>query len=174
MKILNLWRNFATKKMVLIAIAIWVLFHIFWIISGDFIDISFAGEGLVIMDLKLFYDVVYVQDYFLAIGAENFDKFINFHLYYDSIYPLIYGFLLLVLITNLSKGRSLYALIFPVIAVTFDFFENYYLIQMARDISNISFEKTIIASVMSNLKWVSIIGSIAMVLYFKFSSVDEK
>lgn len=173
MKILNQWRKFATKKMVLIATAIWVLFHVFWIISGDFFQLSMPAENMLIMDLKLFYDLSYVQNYFLAIGADNLEAFINFHLYYDSVYPLIYGFLLLVLITNLSKGRKLYALLFPIAAIIFDFFENYYLIQMASDFTYITAETTSLSSVMSNLKWVSIIGSIAMILYYKFSSPTE-
>jgi len=173
MKILNQWRKFATKKMVLIATAIWILFHVFWIITGDFFQLSMPAENMLIMDLKLFYDLSYVQNYFLAIGADNFEAFINFHLYYDSVYPLIYGFLLLVLITNLSKGRKLYALLFPIAAIIFDFFENYYLIQMASDFTYITAETTSLSSVMSNLKWVSIIGSIAMILYYKFSSPTE-
>lgn len=173
MKILNQWRRFATKKMVLIATAIWILFHVFWIITGDFFQLSIPSENILIMDLKLFYDLSYVQNYFLAIGADNLEAFINFHLYYDSVYPLIYGFLLLVLITNLSKGRKLYALLFPIAAIIFDFYENYYLIQMASDFTYITAETTSLSSVMSNLKWVSIIGSIAMILYYKFSSPTE-
>lgn len=86
----------------------------------------------------------------------------------DMIYPIIYGtlfFLLLIKLTSsFSNGKIKLICFFPLLAVLFDYLENFGILKMLNEFPEITKTQVILNSTLTSSKWIFILITIVSIL----------
>ena len=122
-------------------------------------EIEYNNEKLIALDLRSSYNYEDVVDLFTKMDSEGRQTYQFSISVIDMIYPLIYGFLLILLlnklIEQLFKKKSLYifAIILPLLIVICDYTENINTLSMLTDSPDIKESSVFIGSKFSGFKW---------------------
>ncbi|HKK73763.1 MAG TPA: hypothetical protein VJ953_01715 [Saprospiraceae bacterium] len=127
-----------------------------------------AGEPLTALDLRMQYSPGEVKDLMAQMGKEGraINRFISGRI--DMIYPLVYGLFLILLLVRLSSTlkyhRGPWLLLVPILAMLFDYLENFQVLRMLRQYPDISEELVAFSSLMSSLKWLFVLAALLLVV----------
>ncbi|MCX7744381.1 MAG: hypothetical protein N2167_07445 [Flavobacteriales bacterium] len=140
-----------------------------WIMPKAASKIEPYSNGLKLLDLELSYTLHQVQLLFETLGEEGRTIYRVIEYTEDFFYPLSYGLLLSLGIVYFFKKSfpkiTQMALlgIFPLVAMMFDYAENFLIIQMLSAYPQISETKVILASSATTLKWGFVIVSLLLI-----------
>ena len=159
---------------VLAAVTIMVLYTHFIMGEKSKCYVDILPPGLVILDVKVGYDVQYVQDLFTALGERGLECYYEMVTIWDNIFPLVYGWLYFSLFSLVFKNRLLhrkkilYLFLFPALAPLSDWVENFLEAQLIRHFwSQGVVDSSLVwaASLAGQIKWFL---SVLVILLFLF------
>lgn len=136
-----------------------------------------ADEKIKALDLRLAYTLEDVERSFAKMGTEGraITSFISGRI--DMVYPMVYGCFLILLITNLSKDtipRRFYLLLIgPLLGMLFDYLENFQVLNMLMQFPEITEKQVQTSSLMTSIKWLFILMSLAIVLVLGLLKVGK-
>lgn len=159
----------SNKKTILILFFIFVSFNVYFFFQFQALN-KIAGQEIKILDLRFGYTLEEVNLFFELLGDDG--RMLYAHISKaDMFYPIIYGLLLMSLLSFLAKGKSnLYFLnILPFIAVGIDFIENLSILKMLTNFSIVSMEMVHYSAAFTQLKWgfIGLSLSFVIILFFK-------
>lgn len=165
---MSLLKKLANWKAILIVLAVYLGFSLFLFpYYQDQVD-AIAGEPLTALDLRMQYSV---EDARILLekmqpAGRDLSRIISGRV--DMVYPIIYGLFLMLLIIRLSKGLKLphylWLLVAPLLAMLFDYLENFQVLRMLRQYPDISPQLVRFSALMSSLKWLFVGISLLIVL----------
>lgn len=118
-------------------------------------------------DLKVFgYDVAYAQEFLGSLSEIERKSYMRFLWTFDFVYPLIYGNLLIILLSFLSKPKKMGVFnLTPLLILLFDYSENTCSYYTTKNFPEINSFVVQMGSVFTVLKWGLILLSIAVIIY---------
>lgn len=141
----------------------------FWVMPRAAAKIEPYNHHLQVLDLELNYTPQQVQLLFEVLGEEGRAAYRSVELTEDLFYPLSYGLLLSLGIVYFFKKSfpkipqlSLLG-IFPLIAMGFDYAENFLIVKMLSSYPLISDQTVFLASSATTLKWGFVILSLLLI-----------
>lgn len=155
---------------------IWILLSLLGLslIFNIFIFPLFTVQEVKLPDTRFYYTPAEAAEYDLHLTENEKTDSILMHGTVDLIYPLIYTLLLSCIIIYLKGSKNLVVL--PLAAFSADFLENLFIILILylskRNIFYTAF--TIGASIVTPIKWCSIILSICVIIYLALRRIHEK
>lgn len=142
-----------------IGINIWMYFGV-----GGIHDIKFLSGGSSYPDTFLYQNVEKLNTLMLSYGSQGRLYYLRYQ-FRDFIYPLFYGALLMGILYRLIKPKVFNVWMYiPLVAVFFDFAENYFLRLCFYDFPNLDSTKVMFASASTSLKWIFILFSFILIL----------
>lgn len=155
-------------------VVLWILLLLymgmaFWVMPRAAVKIEPYSHGLKVLDLELSYTLQQVQLLFDTLGEEGRSIYRAVELTEDFFYPLSYGLLLSLGIVyffqkSFPKIPQMALLgIFPLIAMLFDYTENFLIAHMLSVYPQISESKVLLASSATTLKWGFVIISLLLI-----------
>ncbi|MFN7300531.1 MAG: hypothetical protein ACK5U7_03555 [Bacteroidota bacterium] len=125
-----------------------------------------SGKPVDILDLQLGFSVEKAQSILSGYSAAALQEAATFLVWADTLYPLIYGLLLsLLLAVFFRKGRIQFVVMVPVLAVLVDFAENYWLYKVLNGYPKEEVSWIEYASACNTVKW-SLLGISGVFLLF--------
>jgi hypothetical protein len=125
-----------------------------------------SGKPVDILDLQFGFSVEKAHSILSAYSVTALQEAATFLVWADTLYPLIYGILLsLLLAVFFQKGRMQYLILIPLVAVLVDFMENYWLYKVLTSYPNELKSWIENASVCNVVKWSSL-GLTGLLLLF--------
>ena len=129
-----------------------------------------TNENIKILDVRFGYNIDQVTELFKEMGENGRAAYFIILSKTDMIYPIIYGSFLILLIAFLldkiypHSNKILLFLIFPIVGMVFDYLENFNTLYLLNKFPNITTEEVTFGSLMTQLKWVFILFSIALIV----------
>jgi len=158
----QLRKFFTNTVLFLLLLALIAINGIMYFGKGGFNEL-FEISGKLIPDLKLIHSNESLMEYFDAWGAQGRLFYIRYQ-YRDFIYPIIYSVFMSAILIRLIRPRYFNVWVaVPMLAMVFDFVENYYLRVLVYDYPNLISQNITMASVFSSLKWLTILISILLI-----------
>lgn len=125
-----------------------------------------SGKRVDILDLQFGFSVEKAQSILSGYSAAALQEAATFLVWADTLYPLIYGILLsLLLAVFFRNGRMQFVVMVPVLVVLVDFAENYWLYKLLKSYPNEEVSCIEYASSCNALKW-SLLGLSGLFLLF--------
>lgn len=141
----------------------------FWVMPRAAAKIEPYSREMQVLDMELSYTLEQVQLLFEVLGEEGRAVYRSFELTEDFFYPLSYGLLLSLGIVfffrkSFPKIPQLSLLgIFPLIAMGFDYAENFMIVSMLSAYPQISEQTVSLASSATTLKWGFVMISLLLI-----------
>jgi hypothetical protein len=177
---LSLWlANFSTRWTALISVVIFTLFTVFVLpsqSSSSMAQSSQTGSP----DLSFYYSPAELYNMAESYGEEGREAYIRARFTFDLIWPLVYGFFLVVTISWLLKiafpANSIWqrANLLPLFGVLFDYLEN---ISTSLVMGRYPAQTPIVgwlAGIFTALKWILIGGSFIMLVALMLLAILRK
>ncbi|MCB0512085.1 MAG: hypothetical protein R2760_01230 [Chitinophagales bacterium] len=166
--------------------SLWIMLILYAVIGFGIIPYKTAqmqqqyGEHLMPFDLTFGYDKAFADSFLDQLGENGRTEYVQFVKIYDSIYPFIYGGLLLTMLTLLisrggythSKWRVLNLL--PILIVLVDFGENTCSIYNTTHFPSYSLTLLKIGSVLTQIKWSLVLLTFIAIIYFGFKAFKRR
>lgn len=137
-----------------------------------------TGSFVQTLDVSFYYDKEYVMKLFNDLKPEGRAEYYFVEAVTDVAYPIIYGILMILLITKLSQQLSFkkwwLLLILPVMTVLFDFLENATILSMLSSYPEISEATVSRSSLFSSVKWCFAFLSVGTIFYLGFRFLIHK
>lgn len=131
------------------------------------------GSDLRPFDLTFGYDKAFADDFLSRLGDSGRAAYVSFVSYYDTIYPFVYGGLLIFILSFLIKGSKYQFIswirllnLLPILIVLVDFLENSCSIYNTLHYPDYSLRILAIGSIFTQLKWVLVGTTFAFILFF--------
>lgn len=125
-----------------------------------------SGKPVEILDLQFGFTVEKAQAILSSYSSSALQAAATFLIWADTVYPLIYGLLLSMLLAYLySKGRRQYVVLLPWLAVLVDFAENAGLYKVLTTFPNAAPGWIQYAAVCNAMKWI-LLGLTGLILVF--------
>ncbi len=159
-----LLRKFFTPIILLLIFLSWVAFGVWMFIAkGGYWEIIQLSNGAIIPDLYAIHSRDNLMEIFSDWGKQGRLYYIRYQ-YRDFIYPIIYSTLLSGILIRLIRPKSfnLWVMV-PMLAMLFDFAENYYLRVLVYDFPNLIPNNILYASIFSSLKWFTVLFSFILI-----------
>jgi hypothetical protein len=160
--------SIANRKTFAAALVVYLVFGAYVMPQGAKKFEEISGKKVEILDLQLSYS----PDKAKAILADYNDAgrafAIKFGLIADTVYPLAYTFLFLIITAMIFKGlanynvRTGYLHLFPLLILPVDYLENISLVNLMTSYPNLSDASIHIASAFTSLKW-GLVGILAFI-----------
>lgn len=159
-----LLKRFFTPVIITLVFLLWVAFGLWMFFAeGGYLEIIKLSNGAIIPDVYLFHSKDNLIETFSDWGKQGRLYYIRYQ-YRDFIYPIIYSSLLSGILIRLIRPKYFNIWVFvPVLAMIFDFAENYFLRVLVYDFPNLINSNIIFASVFSSLKWFTILICIVLI-----------
>lgn len=132
-----------------------------------------ANKELITLDARVQYNKIAVVTLFENAGVAGRAYLRVLSGKIDMVYPIIYGSLFLLLIILLTKKWSnqwSLLVIFPVIAMIFDYFENLNVLHLLDDYPSISIEDVACTEKFTQLKWLCITITLLVIMILSISN----
>jgi hypothetical protein len=158
-------RDFFTNGILIFFFLAWIFVNIWMFFGqGGIYDIMKVSGGKIIPDISLYQSADNLTETLSAWGAEGRLNYKRYQ-FRDFIYPMVYATLLIGLMVRLIRPKSLNIwLFFPLLALIFDFIENYFLRIIVYDFPYLNPSYVSFASVSTFLKWVFVASSILIII----------
>ena len=158
----------ANWKNIRVVLVVYLVFSLFLFpYYQDQVD-TIAREPLTALDLRMQYSLEDARTLLdkMQLAGRDISRIISGRV--DMVYPIVYGLFLMLLIIRLSKGLKFrhhpWLLSGPLLAMLFDYLENFQVLRMLRQYPDISSELVRFSALMSSLKWLFVGISLLMVL----------
>ena len=116
------------------------------------------------LDLELYYGKDNVVRNFNAIGPDGRSVYVFSSLILDTLYPILYTSLILGAYVKLFKSSGV-ILFIPLIAFSFDIFENLQITRLIINFPNVNETHVTLASMATSFKWIAITMTISVLIY---------
>ena len=139
-----------------------------------------ANEKVRILDARFSYNFEQVNSLFAKMGSEGRETYHFIVANVDMVYPLVYGLFFILSIASLLKkifpGRpnTLPVALIPLIAVVFDYLENFNTLKMLGNFPNIIRDEVAKGAFFTQLKWEFIAISIFLILILAVAAGIKK
>ncbi|WP_461092851.1 hypothetical protein [Spirosoma gilvum] len=156
-------------KTLLLAVVLYIPFpaYIFKHLEADMN--ALAGKPLGPIDLLFGYNPARVLQMVADYGSEARSLYARGELTDDLAYPLIYTFLLCVILSLVFRKRSyapfLLVNIVPIWVWTFDLLENISIVYLLKSYPETSTTVAALCSVLTNLKWAAFVVTLGLIIY---------
>lgn len=157
--IANFFWRISGWKTFLAGLAIWLIFGTVIMPGGAAKIQQISGKKVEVLDLQFTYTPEKARA-ILADYGENGRRFAaNFELIADTLYPLAYTFLFLIIISWVFKSLSVYGIriryvnLLPFLVMAADYCENAGIITMLKNYPGFSDNVVVISSFFTSLKW---------------------
>ncbi len=159
-----LLRKFFTPVILILIFLSWVAFGVWMFIAdGGYWEIIKLSNGSIIPDLYLFHSNDNLLETFSAWGKQGRLYYIRYQ-FRDFIYPIIYATLLSGVLIRLIRPKSFNIWVMvPLLAMIFDFCENFFLRVLVYDFPNLISNDILFASIFSSLKWFTVLFSVILI-----------
>ena len=143
------------------------------------VEFPFENEELEILDVRLWYSAEDVFELFQSLGNQGRAIYLNQVAVIDMIYPLVYGFLLFLIIRLLSnrylffKQHSVFVY-FPLIAASADILENLNTVLMLYLFPKVIDILCVIGSIFSLSKWFLVVFSLLIIIFMPLLQVIKR
>lgn len=171
MKLLNKLSNW---KVILPLSIVYLIFPLFIFNHYQAQINTLAKREVKILDIRLNYSYTDVNTLFDAMGMEGREIYVFISSRIDMAYPVIYCALLILLLAYLLKktkgpnSKWMYLAFTPLVGTTFDFLENLSILNLIHHYPNYTSSHVASASLMSSLKWYSLLIIFGMILFLSF------
>lgn len=127
-------------------------------------------------DLKFFgYDESYALTFLGELTPEQRQTYIRFLLSYDLIYPLIYGNILIVILSYLSRMNKIGIFnLTPLLIIIFDYIENSCSLYSTYNFPTIHSHIVQIGSIFTILKWALVLTCILAIFYLLILQIKRQ
>lgn len=134
------------------------------------VEFPFENEELEILDVRLWYSAEDVFELFQSLGNQGRAIYLYQVAVIDMIYPLVYGFLLFLIIRLLSKRYLFFkqhnvSVYFPLFAASVDVLENLNTVLMLYLFPKVIDILCVMGSIFSLSKWLLVVFSILIIMF---------
>jgi len=125
-----------------------------------------TGEITRTLDMRFSYAVEEVEALFLKLKPEGRAEYHFVERVTDIAYPIVYGILMILLITNLTTFLKLkiWWVLFPVLTMIFDFAENATILRLLDQYPTLHTSTVRLASSFSSMKWCFVVFSVSTII----------
>ena len=174
---MNLLFNASKNKKLFLALYVLIGLNALWFaLKGAMVNLDVSKN---ILDLRLFYSLDDVMQYFDSIGEEGRNDYRFVTLVVDSLFPILYGTLIILQTAgavgkffNKNKMLLMLCLIAPLGLVLFDFLENANTRALLNAYPNISEDMVQQGQFYTQTKWT--FGAIAVTTLILFNILGKK
>ena len=169
-KISDFFWRIANWKTFLLGLIVYLIFGGYVMPHGAKTFNDLSGKKVEVMDLQFFYTPEKAREIIsqYSDAARNFA--IQFGLMADTVYPVAYTFLFLIITTLIFKGLAKYNItykylhLFPLIILPVDYFENICVATLFKTYPNFSNGLAYLATFFTTLKWSLVILLLLIVI----------
>lgn len=161
----------AGLKTFIIATLIYVAFGGYVMPQGAKKIASLAGKPVEILDLQFSYTTTRAADILSAYTPEAIAFGVWFSWVADTVYPLVYGFLFIIILAwiynNVPQHLAAYRYIhlLPITTVVIDFVENFFIRRVMLSYPNLQDSAVATASFFTTVKWLSVAALAAAAVF---------
>ena len=129
-----------------------------------------ANEKVRILDARFSYNLEQVNSLFDKMGSEGRGVYRFISANVDMVYPIVYGLFFILSIASFLKKifparpKTMLVALIPLIAVLFDYLENFNTLKMLGNFPNITPDEVAKGALFTQLKWEFIVISIFLIL----------
>lgn len=154
LRVIGWFQQAAKPRMLLLATVVYLMVAFGLMQPGAKKLEQLSGQPVKILDLQVGFTQEEAQTILAVYTPAARLEAARFLLWADTIYPLVYGMLIALLLAFLFRsGRFQYLVLLPLLAVLVDFAENYWLYQVLNGYPNEKTAWILWASVCNVLKW---------------------
>ena len=181
-KIVDGFRTIASLKSFLIGLGVYLLFGAYIMPQGAKKYQEISGKKVEILDLQYSYAPEKARTIINSYGADGRAFAIKFGLLADTLYPLVYTFLFIIILALIYKSLDKYGVVsknihlFPILILVADYCENIGVAVLLYKYPNISDTQINVVSAFTSLKWSLVIilalialGGLGTLLYCKLT-----
>lgn len=163
--------NIAGLKTFIVGILIYVVFGGYVMPQGAKTISGLAGKQVEILDLQFSYTTARAAEILSAYTPEAIEFGVWFSWVADTVYPLAYGFLFIIILAwiykNVPQHLAAYRYIhlLPVATVLIDFVENFFIRRVMLNYPNLQDSVVATASFFTTVKWLSVAALAAAAVF---------
>ena len=175
---INFLNRIANWKTLVFLLVIYVSFPAYWFKNAETTINKLAGKPVGPIDLTFGFNPTRTLQMVADYGPEARAYYARTELTTDLIYPIVYSFLLAVILTMLFRNKPYKPFarvtLLPFLCLIFDYLENATIVTMLNTHPNQSMSMAVLCEVFKLLKWLSFGLTIGFILYGLYQSVSPR
>jgi len=165
----NFLNRIANWKTAVFLLIVYVSFPTYWLKNAETTINQLAGKPVGVIDLTFGFDPARTLQMVADYGPEARAYYARTELTTDLIYPIVYSFLLAIILTMLFRNKPYkpfaWVTLLPFVSLIFDYLENATIVTMLNTYPNQSMSVAVLCEVFKLAKWLSFGLTIGFILY---------
>ena len=175
---INFLNRMANWKTLVFLLLLYISFPSYWFKNAETTINKLAGKPVGPIDLTFGFNPTRTLQMVADYGPEARAYYARTELTTDLIYPIVYSFLLAVILTMLFRNKPYkpfaWVTLLPFASLVFDYLENATIVTMLNTYPNQSVSMAVPCEVFKLLKWLSFGLTIGFILYGLYQSVSPR
>lgn len=165
----NFIEKIANWKSLVALLAIYMLFNVYFLKNAENEINKLAGKTIGVIDLTFSFDPNRTLNMMADYGASARSYYARTEMTTDVLYPIVYAFLLGVILTLLYRNKSYkphaFINLLPFSSLAFDYLENLNIVTLLNTFPEQSYTIAVLCEIFKMLKWLSFGFSVFFILY---------